>query len=47
MCKVAALVFMVTKIVGAATDLGNRTQHTDVSDEISKHVIMSMRLNVF
>jgi len=32
-------------MVGAVADLGIGTQHTDVSDEISEHVIMSIRLN--
>jgi hypothetical protein len=41
----AALIFMVTKIVGAVADLGIGTQHSDVSDELSKHVMVSIRLN--
>jgi len=44
-CNVAALIFMVTKFVGAVADFGIGTKHTDVSDELSKHVIMSIRLN--
>jgi len=36
---------MVTKIVGAVANLGIGTQHTDVSDEIPEHLIMSISLN--
>jgi hypothetical protein len=44
-CKVDALIFMVTKIVGAVAGLGIGTRHTDVTDEISKHLILSIMLN--
>jgi hypothetical protein len=44
-CEVAALILMVTKMVGAVAVFGIRTQHTDVSDEISEHIIMSIRLH--
>jgi hypothetical protein len=44
-CKVAALILMVTKIAGGVADLGIGAQHTDVSDEHSEHVIMSISLN--
>jgi len=36
---------MVTNMVGDVADLGIGTQLTDVSDELSEHVIMNVRLN--